>query len=271
MRYLIVSPDRIYAHHLATLMRADGQVVDIHPGGRSVPVLFHQYIQDYSVDAMVLDLSGMSRTRGCSQIRLWRQGGGSVPLMVIARETREAEVYLNMGAGGCHCRQEDARCLPARLSAMLRRYQGYSSDMLTVAPFRLCVRSRLFYVSGQQVYLTRFEHQVMETLLRYRGQILSYDSILLRLRADIPQEMRFWSLHMIVSRLRQKISRWIVEPGRFIRTVRGRGYLLDIPEKSEDTRCLYHSTTSRLAMCNRRINRARAQGWLWNVQGGGDG
>lgn len=260
MRYLIVSSDRVYAHHLSALMRGAGQVADIRQDGLIPPPLFARYVQDYALDALVLDLSGLSRTRGGALVRCWHHAGrGQVPVMVIASCDQDVPALLRAGADGCHVRQEDARVLPARLSAMLRRLQGFSSDVLEVPPFRLDIQRRQFSVWGCPIHLTRYELKIMELLMRYRGRVLSHTDILLRLQDEITREKPYHSLGVLIGRMRQKIRPLVATPKAVIRTLHDRGYLLDTTGLSLSRGRPGRERTRRHV----RITRARQQGWVW--------
>ncbi len=231
MRYLIVTQDPVYGHHLSTLLQADGNVVDCLTGGLAPGPLNRQYLRDYAVEGVVLDLSTQSPFQEERWLHLWRRDcGGDVPVVVVAGDVWGAVRCLKNGADGCHLRGDEARILAARLAALLRRRQGFCSDELVVPPFRLWLRLGALSVDGHPVVLTQLEFQVLAVLMRHRGRVLTRNAIWLRLRQEVPSAERGrTTLDVIVGRIRQKLSRCLPAPETYLRTVRGVGFMFSPP------------------------------------------
>jgi len=229
MRYLIITPDPVFGHHVATLVRRAGHVADTVFNELTPPPLLRRYVRDYAVDAVVLDVSGGALHNLQSRVLRWRQAvGPEVLLLTVVYGGHAVKVSLGGGADACHMRDQDARNLLARLEAGLRRRHGFCSDVLQVGPCQLCLRTERFRIADHPVHLTRFELQVVELLMRFRGRVLTRIDILLRLGPEGRGERRH-SLDVIVGRVRRKLSPWLPSPDAYIRTVRGVGYFIDAP------------------------------------------
>jgi len=83
-------------------------------------------------------------------------------------------------------------------------------------------------VNGRREVLTHFEFELLALLARAQGRVLSRDQIMDALKGeDLDSFDRSIDVH--VSRLRAKLERDPKKP-RFIKTVRGVGYVLARPE-----------------------------------------
>lgn len=232
MRYLVVSADPVYAHHLAAWQREAGRVADIREDDTRPPVAPGCYLRDYGVDALVLDMSCAGRQQGAANVRRWRRAcGPALTIAVIHRRQGRADVpaLLQAGADTCHGRDEDVRILGARLDAAVRRRQGFYSARFSVPPLCLDTCTGSLTMAGVPVYLTRMEAGVLEVLMRLRGQVLSRQDILLRLHDEPPGEGQMLSLSVIIGRLRRKLRPWHGLVGEVIHTRWGMGFQFDIP------------------------------------------
>lgn len=264
MRYLIVTTDRVFAHHLASLMRAGGDVADC-PGGGLMPFPgAGRYLRDYAVDAVVLDLSGSGQVVAAARLRAWRRAAGPhLPLMALTRRGCYQDVarFVAGGADACHDRAEDARALLARLSALVRRAQGLCSDVLSLPLLHLDFYQGTLAVNGETVRLTQMEFRVLAVLVRHRGRLMSRSDILLRLCGELPGDGHCHSLNVIISRLRRKISAPLAEAATYIRTHRGMGFVFEVP-----VACRRAPAPENEHRLRRRMKALRA-GWSWLVPG----
>lgn len=274
MRYLIVTTDRVYAHHLASLMRGCGDVADCRAQDMSPFTGAGCYLRDYGVDAVVLDLSDAGMVLAGNRLRAWRRAAGpDMPLMVLARRGCREDVsrFVAGGADGCHDRSEDARALLARLSALVRRRHGLCSDVLVLPPLRLDLRREVAWVHGEVVRLTQMEFRVLAILVRHRGRLMTRSDILLRLHGELPGDGHGHSLDVILGRLRRKVSEPLAEAGMCIRTHRGMGFVFELPAATRGalpaparSRAPGRSTAppGGVVSTRRRRNAVRA-GWSW--------
>ena len=119
--------------------------------------------------------------------------------------------------------------LLARVRIILRRgHAGNESTVLRVADLELDLLRRRVSRNGRRVDLTAKEFGLLELLMRRHGEVLPRSLI-----ASQVWDMNFDSdtnvIEVAIRRLRMKIDEG--HPVKLIQTVRGMGYVLDVPEE----------------------------------------
>jgi two-component system OmpR family response regulator len=107
--------------------------------------------------------------------------------------------------------------LLARVRALLRRPTPRSGNTFTSGLLTLDVVSKEATVSGEAVHLTAKEFQLLEYLLRHKGEVVSKDQLLDHVWAD-ESRVQHNTVETFVANLRKKIGEAV------ILTVRGHGY-----------------------------------------------
>ena len=176
-----------------------------------------------SLDAAILDLvlpdgDGIAITRS---LREW----SSVPIIVLSAVGEEEQKVraLEAGADDYVTKPFSPRELVARLHAVLRRARPEADEpVLRAADVELDRAAHAVRRSGKEVHLTPIEFDLLRTLVRNRGRLLTHRALLIEVwgpaYADDTQTLR---TH--IANLRRK-----VEPDdpalRHIRTDAGVGY-----------------------------------------------
>jgi DNA-binding response OmpR family regulator len=227
VRVLLVEDEPNAARVLAKGLREQAYAVDVAADGDTA--LFQIGTTDY--DAVILDVM-LPAKNGFEVCRTVRAGGSSVPiLMLTARDTVDSRIEgLDCGADDYLVKPFDFGELLARLRALIRRgRQPLVAEKLTAGPLTLETRSRRVRVRGSDVALTAKEYAFLEYLVRHAGDVVT--------RSEIAEHV--WDEHydpfsnvvdVYVQRLRRKLD----QPGlqSLIRTRRGEGYQLAVPETS---------------------------------------
>ena len=178
-------------------------------------------------DAIVLDLMlpGLDGFAVCETLR---QRGRWVPVLMLTALDDVADRIrgLDGGADDYLAKPFDFGELLARLRVLVRRGPDQRARALSVANLRVDPATRVVTRAGRQVELTQREFDVFDYLLTRRGQVVS--------RAEILGAV--WDPHysgsvnitdVYIGYLRKKLEPTTGPP--LIRTVRGRGFLLDAP------------------------------------------
>ncbi|MFV5943984.1 winged helix-turn-helix domain-containing protein [Klebsiella pneumoniae] len=231
MRYLLISHDSLYSHNIVSTLNEQGSITDILKDAYIPTPLVSLYISDYNVDAIILDLSTFSRIQGKAIIKLWLSYFYTRPaVFVIHRREQylDGVHFLHCGVDGCHDRSEDTRIISARLSAIIRRKQGYFSEKLSHPPLVFDCVNYLLFINNSNTKLTKMEARVLEVLMRNRGKIVSRNDIILKLYPELPSDGRFSSLDVILNRLRKKIQTHMPNGLNAIHTYRGFGVSFEI-------------------------------------------
>jgi len=220
-RVLLIDDDTELTEMLSDYLGAEGFTAEAVYDGESgvAAALSAQY------DVVVLDVM-LPRLSGVEALRQIRQQSSVPVLMLTARgDDVDRIVGLELGADDYLPKPCNPRELAARLRAILRRTLGAGSgEQLKVGEMSLDPARRVASWGEQRLELTSTEFNILETLMRHAGQVVS--------KADLSSEAlgreleRYdRGLDMHVSNLRRKLG--TLSDGRSpIQTVRGVGYQL---------------------------------------------
>lgn len=184
-------------------------------------------LEHYQVDLILLDvmMPGIDGVSACLKIR----EKNKMPIIFMSAKTEDMDIIQGLMAGGDDYVTKPFKPvqLLTRIKAQLRRYKQYNdaekpahtiqADDLTVD-----TESRQAWVSGREVRLTRKEYDILEYLLRNRGQVLTMAQIY----EAVWHEEFFHSenaVMMHIANLRGKLN-WDNAHPDFIKTCWGRGY-----------------------------------------------
>jgi DNA-binding response OmpR family regulator len=178
-------------------------------------------------DLVLLDLMlpGMDGLEVCRKIRATAEWAGLPVIMLTAKgEDVDKVVGLEVGADDYLAKPFNPRELLARIRAVLRRASPAATPArLRVGRLELDFAAREVTVSGKRRVLTHHEFELLATLARASGRVLSREQILDALKGESEPFDRSIDVH--IAKLRAKLEPDPKEP-RYIKTVRGVGYML---------------------------------------------
>ena len=224
MRILIVEDEQKTGDYLKQGLSEAGFVTDLARDG--VDGLHLALTGDY--DLALLDVM-LPKLDGWEVLRQIRQNGKHLPVLFLtARDQVEDRVKgLEFGADDYLVKPFAFSELLARVRALLRRGKMSEPERLQIADLELDLLRRRVTRSGKRIDLSAKEFALLELLLRRQGEVLPRSLI-----ASQVWDMNFDSdtnvIEVAVRRLRAKIDDDF-EP-KLIRTVRGMGYVLEVPE-----------------------------------------
>ncbi|MEO8967747.1 MAG: response regulator transcription factor [Solirubrobacteraceae bacterium] len=195
------------------LQRAGYGVVWVRSGEEALTEL-----PRHPIRLVVLDIG----LPGIDGFELCRRIGGAVPVIMLTARDEEPDrvAGLEVGADDYVVKPFSPRELTARVKAVLRRAARVpeNDDVLELGPLRVARGAREVTVDGAEVPLTQREFELLEYLVRHRGQVVTRDRLLESVWGFVsPGETRTVEVH--VASLRKKLGR-----PELIRTVRGVGY-----------------------------------------------
>jgi two-component system KDP operon response regulator KdpE len=165
------------------------------------------------VDLVLPDGDGIEVTR---RLREWSE----MPIIVLSAVGDEGEKVraLEAGADDYVTKPFAPRELVARLQAVLRRSDRPAGDPAVRADgFELDLAARVVRVDGEEVHLTPIEFDLLRTLARHRGRLLTHRSLLLEVWGpEYVSDTAVLRTH--IANLRRKIG------SQHIRTDPGVGY-----------------------------------------------
>lgn len=182
-------------------------------------------------DVILLDLMLPSRDglEICREIRT----RSDVPIIVLTARGEEADrvMGLELGADDYLAKPFSPRELLARIRALLRRARGHAGPAqrtVEVGPLKLDPAAHRATLEGRELELTGYEFTLLRAFAERAGRVLSREQ-LLDLAKGSAEESFDRSIDVHVSRLRQKLGDDARHP-RWLKTVRGVGYLFAAPE-----------------------------------------
>jgi two-component system, OmpR family, response regulator CpxR len=216
VRILIVDDDEELSSLLTELLCREGFRVDSQNDGRRglAAALNGGY------DLMVLDvmLPGLD---GFEILKRVRREARLPILMLTARgEDEDRIIGLELGADDYLPKPFNTRELVARIRAIMRRLeQRQPGGVLELNGISIDPGTREVLRDGQPVEATTFEFDILETLMRSAGRVVSRDELMEELygRKATPFDR---SVDMHISHLRKKLE----GDKPLIKTVRGVGY-----------------------------------------------
>ena len=189
-------------------------------------------LQKSPYDVVLLDimLPGVDGLEVCRRIRALSERAHTPVIMLTAKgDDVDKIVGLELGADDYLAKPFNPRELLARLRAILRRAQtapagGEAHRTFTTGELRIDFDAREVWVGGKRQVLTHFEFELLSTLARAAGRVLSREHLMDALKGE-EFESFDRSIDVHISKLRAKLEENPKEP-RYIRTVRGVGYVL---------------------------------------------
>jgi len=108
-----------------------------------------------------------------------------------------------------------------------------SDEIITCGPFTMNVDRRILYAHGQETALTPKQALLIETFLRHPGEVLDRKLLMERVwDTDYLGDTRTLDVH--IRWLRKALENGSGKP-RYLKTIRGTGYRLDIEPEEEET------------------------------------
>ena len=221
MRVLVIEDDRDAAEYLAKGLRESGHNVEIVTDGRDGLIR----AAAESFDVLIVDrmLPGLD---GLTLVQHLRATGNNTPVLFLSALGEVDDRVKGLRAGG-----DDYLVKPYAFSELLARVESLSRrpsspsvpTRLKVADLEVDLLTRKVTRAGRAIDLQPREFQLLETLMRHPGQVMTR-TMLLEKVWDYRFDPQTNVIDVHISRLRQKIDRGFERP--LIHTVRGAGYTL---------------------------------------------
>ena len=228
MRILIVEDEPKTGEYLRQGLSEAGFVVDLAIDGSDGVYIARQGEHDLVIlDVMLPGLNGWQ------VLSTLRQQGLEMPVLFLtARDQVEDRVKgLELGADDYLIKPFSFAELLARVRIILRRGRNTAEcSTLCVADLELDLLRRRVSRGGMRIDLTAKEFGLLELLMRRQGEVLPRSLI-----ASQVWDMNFDSdtnvIEVAIRRLRVKVDEG--QNVKLIQTVRGMGYVLEEPGRSE--------------------------------------
>ena len=220
---LIVEDEESLADSIRYNLEREGFSVDVAADGRRALERFRENPSNLVIlDLMLPEVSGLDV---CRTIR----GESSVPIIMVTAKDAEADRVsgLELGADDYVTKPFSMRELISRVRANLRRVRmsepaPSEDEVLRGGPVELDVSRHEARVRGESVAFPPKEFELLETLLRRRGRLLTRDLLIDEVwGSDYFGDTKTLDVH--IKRIRKKIEQDPHDPVHLV-TVRGLGY-----------------------------------------------
>src|SRR3954454_19555942 len=225
MRFLVVEDEKRIADFLSRGLESAGYAVEVAYDGNTAIEMVHQTEYDLVIlDMMLPDMDGLQ------VLEKIRNRKTSPPVLILsARGGVDDRVKgLELGADDYLIKPFAFVELLARVRVLLRRGQP-TPERLSVGDLVLdCIRRKVVR-SGDNIELAPKEFSILEYMMRNRGRPLSRTMIVEHVW-DMDYDGLTNIVDVYIRHLRSKIDDKFTT--KMIHTVRGIGYMLDLPETS---------------------------------------
>lgn len=225
MRILVADDEVGMTRALEALLKREHYSVDVVNNGQDA--LDYGLAENY--DALVLDIM-MPKMNGLQVLTELRRQGVSTPVLLLTAKSQieDRVTGLTSGADDYLPKPFDPREFVARVGALTRRGGAYTPSVLSVGNITLNRASFELSCGTSSVRLSSKEFQMLELLMRRKGQLISTEQFMERVWGyDSDTEMNVvWAY---ISYLRRKLE--TVGANVSIVARRGQGYLLEETEK----------------------------------------
>jgi DNA-binding response OmpR family regulator len=219
MRLLVIEDERRMADLLRKGLQEEGYAVDVATDGKSG----FEMARASNFELILLDvmLPGMD---GFELARRLRECGQSVPILMLTARDDTPDIVrgLDLGADDYLTKPFSFEVLLARIRSLLRRGPAAQGVRLSIGDLELDPGAHEVTRAGHPIHLTRTEFNLLEYLMRRRGQVVPRDA-LIEAVWGYGRSIESNTLDAFIRLLRSKIEQ---DSGRrFIHTVRGVGYV----------------------------------------------
>ncbi len=157
---------------------------------------------------LILDFN-IPLMNGLDVIKKVRQDNISIPIIVISANHRMSDKInaLNIGADDYLTKPYDQSEFLARINSIARRYNGFSSSLITYGDISINTSEKIVLISGKEVIFTKKELILLELLISKRGGLVSKDTMLQELYPKISDQPIAKILDVFACKIRTKLKK----------------------------------------------------------------
>ncbi len=221
-RILVVDDERPIRRFLSASLSGKYLISEAANGEEAIRAVTTERPDLVILDLGLPDLDGVEVTR---RLREWTQ----VPIIIVSVREQESDkiAALDAGADDYLTKPFGAGELMARIRVALRRSaQGEAEPVFASGGLRVDLTLRGVTVDSQPVTLTPTEYDLLKTLIKYAGKVLTHRHLLRSVWGN-SYESDTHILQVNISNLRRKIEPDPTRPTHII-TEPGVGYRLKI-------------------------------------------
>ncbi len=200
---LIIDDETQIRRFLDIALRAQGyKTILAENGQKGLEALALQGADLVILDLGLPDLDGFDVLR---ELRSWSK----VPVIVLSVRSDEEEKVklLDAGANDYVTKPFSIQELMARIRVLLRQHQQIAPELSIFddGTLKIDFAQRQIYLHDQVIYLTRKEYQLLNLLVKHKGQLITQPQILKELWGPTHQQDTHY-LRILVAKLRAKLN-----------------------------------------------------------------
>jgi DNA-binding response OmpR family regulator len=219
-KVLLLESDRPSAPSFAEALEIKGYSVVIEHTAQSAL----RRAAAFAPDVVILDVSSL-KTSGARMCRAMNVQLNGTPILIVADRRNRPD--QRCGAALTLMKPFTARKLLNGIARLLPADEG---NFLQVGPIKLNFHQHRVSCGGREERVTPMQARLLEFFLRHPGELLSRKALIKQVwETDYTGDTRTLDVHM--SWLRRVIEPNSAKP-RYLKTIRGQGYRLDVPESS---------------------------------------
>ncbi len=218
MRLLLVEDDKSLGRLIKRGLEEAGYTVDWVSDG----ITAEEYIKSVEYKVIILDLM-LPKRDGFDLLKIARGHGIKTPIIILtARGATEDKVKgLDLGADDYLSKPFAFEELLARIRALIRRSYGVLENRVSFSDVVVDLNTHRVFKSNREVQLTHMEWKLISLLALNLGRPLS--------KTYLNEQLYGWNafpdsnvVEVLISKLRKKLD----PEGKYIKTIKGYGYLL---------------------------------------------
>ncbi|MCR5328202.1 MAG: response regulator transcription factor [Saccharofermentans sp.] len=222
---LVVEDDNIIAEGLKLALTGEGMEVTLASSVGEAFAILDSEDPGRKIDFCLLDMSlpdgnGMDI---CTKVRETSE----MPIIFLTAMDDEIHTVLafDKGADDYISKPFHIKELIARMKRLIKRTKSTASSTCTIGDNTIDITNAKMYRSGEEVQLTAMEYKLLLVFINNAGELLDRDRILNILWDDVGSFVNDNTLTVYIKRLRSKLND---DEGRYIETIRGQGYRLNL-------------------------------------------
>lgn len=210
-KILLVEDDAFLRDGLQEMLEKEGYSVTVCPSISDARKKIAGAYNLVILDVMLPDGNGFDF---CSSVR---ESGYNVPILFLTACDDEIQIVRGLDAGGDDYVTKPFKLLElmSRVRALLRRN---TTTVIQSSDLAIDTNNMTVKKNGEIIFVTKTEFQILSTLIRNNGIIVTRDTLLQNIWDDAGDFIDDNTLSVHISRLREKIG------AEHIKTIRGVGY-----------------------------------------------
>ncbi|NPA13385.1 MAG: response regulator transcription factor [Aquificae bacterium] len=218
MKILVVEDNKELNNTLKEILELNGYLVDtVYDGEQAL-----EYIDAFDYDLIILDIM-LPKIDGFQVCKIIREKGINTPVLMLTAKDAVADRVkgLDIGADDYLVKPFDIEELLARVRALIRRASVEKSNIVKIGDITVDLEKREVYKDGKSLMITPKLFCILEQLIRNRGKVVSYESLM----------NKCWDITDYPSRetvrANIKLLRKILQDKDIIHNVSGVGYKIE--------------------------------------------